>query len=89
MPTIRLTTLFAERIGGLTSVEVPAVTVEAALRALTDRHPQLASLVWKGGHTINPVMVVFLNDRQLGPDELGAAVMPADQIDIVPAIEGG
>ena len=41
MPRIRFTNLFAERIGGINSVDVPAATVESALRALTDRHPNL------------------------------------------------
>ena len=88
MPRIRFTNLFAERIGGISSVDVPAVTVEASLRALTDRHPDLTPLVWKDG-ALNPVMVLFLNDHQLGAAEIGTPVGPGDEIDIVPAIEGG
>ncbi len=89
MPRIRFTTLFAERIGGVNSVDVPAATVESALRALTDRHPNLTPLVWAKDGALNPVMVVFLNDRQLGDAEIGTAVESGDQIDIVSAIEGG
>jgi len=89
MVRIRFTTLFAERIGGISSVEVPATTVESALRALTDRHPQLTPLVWTRGGSLNLVMVLFLNDRQLAPHEVAAAVKPGDEIDIVPALEGG
>ena len=89
MPRIRFTNLFAERIGGITSVEVPAVTIESALRALTDRHPGLAPLVGAKDGALNPVMVVFLNDRQLVATELGTAVAPGDEIDIVSALEGG
>jgi molybdopterin converting factor small subunit len=88
MATIRFTSLFSERIGGVSSVDVAAATVESALRALTGRHPELEPLVWKGGG-LNPVMVLFLNDQQLGPDDLGARIQATDQIDIVPAIEGG
>ena len=88
MACIRFTNLFAERIGGVSSVDVPAETVESSLRALTDRHPALTPLVWKDG-ALNPVIVVFLNDRQLGAAEIGTAVGPGDQIDIVPALEGG
>ena len=89
MPRIRFTNLFAERIGGVNSVDVPAATVEAALRALTDRHPNLTPLVWAKDGALNPVMVMFLNDRQLGAAEIGTSVGPGDEIDIVPALEGG
>ena len=89
MPSIRFTNLFAERIGGVNTVEVPAATVESALRALTDRHPSLTPLVWVKDGVVNPVLVVFLNDRQLGGAEIGTAVGPGDEIDIVPALEGG
>jgi molybdopterin converting factor small subunit len=89
MPRIRFTTLFAERIGGVSAVDVPATTVESALRALTERHNELLPLVWTKAGALNPVMVVFLNDRQLTAGEIGTAVAPGDQIDIVPALEGG
>jgi len=89
MPRIRFTNLFAERIGGVTAVDVSAATVESALRALTDQHPVLTSLVWAKDGALNPVMVVFLNDHQLGAAEIGTAVRPGDQIDIVSAVEGG
>ena len=89
MPRIRFTNLFAERIGGISSVDVPAATVESALRAPTDGHPNLMPLVWAKDGALNPVMVLFLNDRQLGAAEIGTPVGPGDEIDIVPAIEGG
>ena len=89
MPRIRFTNLFAERIGGVNSVDVPGATVESSLRALTDRHPNLTPLVWAKDGALNSVMVVFLNDRQLGATETGTPVGPSDQIDIVPALEGG
>ena len=88
MPRIRFTNLFAERIGGVNSVDVQSATVESSLRALTDRHPSLTPLVWKDG-ALNPVMVLFLNDRQLGVAEIGTPVGPGDEIDIVSALEGG
>ena len=76
MPRIRFTNLFAERIGGVNSVDVLATTVESALRALTDRHPPLMPLVWAKDGALNPVMVVFLNDRQL-VDSSSAALAAA------------
>ena len=89
MPRIRFTNLFAERIGGVNSVDVQGATVESSLRALTDLHPALTTLVWAKDQRLNPVMVVFLNDRQLGVAEIGTAVGPGDEIDIVSAVEGG
>jgi molybdopterin converting factor small subunit len=89
VPRIRFTNLFAERIGGVNSVDVSASTVEGALHALTDRHPTLTPLVWAKDGALNPVMVMFLNDRQLGAAEISTHVGPGDEIDIVPAIEGG
>jgi molybdopterin converting factor small subunit len=89
LPRIRFTNLFAERIGGVSSVEVSASTVESALRALTDRHPALTPLVWAKDGALNPVTVVFLNDHQLAATEIATAVGPGDEIDIVPALEGG
>ena len=89
MARIRFTNLFAERIGGVSAVDVQAATIESALRALTDRHPSLMPLVWAKDGALNPVMVLFLNDRQLGAAEIGTPVGPGDEIDIVPAIEGG
>jgi len=89
MPRIRFTNLFAERIGGVTAVDVQGATVESSLRALTARHPALSPLVWAKDGGLNAVMVLFLNDRQLGGAEIETAVAPGDEIDIVSALEGG
>jgi hypothetical protein len=89
MPRIRFTNLLAERIGGVHAVEVPGATVDASLHALTEQHPSLTPLVWGKDGALNAVMVVFLNDRQLGAGELGTSVGQSDEIDIVSALEGG
>lgn len=89
MPRIRFTNLFAERIGGINAVDVQAGTVEASLRALTDQYPSLAPLVWAKDGAVNGVMVLFLNDRQLSVTAIRTPVSPGDEIDIVPALEGG
>jgi hypothetical protein len=89
LPRIRFTNLLAERIGGVNALDVQGATVESSLRALTGRHPSLTPLVWGKDGALNSVMVVFLNDRQLAAAEIGTAVGPGDQIDIVPALEGG
>ena len=86
---IRLPALFADRIDGVSTVEVAATTVEDALRALTDKHAALATLVWTAGDALNPVMVLFLNNRQLAGDRIGQILHAGDQLEIIPAIEGG
>ena len=47
--TVTFPALFAERIGGSESVELEGETVGAALLALTARHAELESLVWRSG----------------------------------------
>ena len=86
---VRLPSLFSERIGGVSCVELPGHTVEATLRALTDHYAELAPLVWRPPFEINPVMVVFLNDQQVPPAKLSSPVKPGDEIEIVQALEGG
>ncbi len=61
----------------------------AALLALTARHAELESLVWRSGPELNPVMVVFLNGRQLSSEELMTPLHSGDQIQILSALEGG
>ena len=87
--TVTFPALFAERIGGTESVELEGETVGAALLALTARYAELESLVWRSGPELNPVMVVFLNGRQLGSEELMTPLNSGDQIQILSALEGG
>ena len=86
---VRLPALFADRIDGVDTVDVAAATVEDALRALTDRHAELTALVWTGDGALNPLMVLFLNNRQLVRSGVDTTVHPGDQLEIIPAIEGG
>ena len=86
---IRLPALFADRIDGVSTVEVTATTVAGALRALTDRYVALTTLVWTGGGALNPVMVLFLNDRQLSGTGITHTLHSGDRLEIIPAIEGG
>ena len=89
MVCIRFTSLLGQRIGGLTSVEVSATTVESALHAFTDQYPAVTRLVWSEKNVVNPMMALFLNDKLLEHGELSATVKAGDQIEIVPAVSGG
>ena len=86
---VRLPALFADRIDGVDTVDVAAATVEDALRALTDRHAELTALVWTSDGALNPLMVLFLNNRQLTRSGIDETMHPGDQLEIIPAIEGG
>ena len=85
---VRLPALFADRIDGVDTVEVEGTTVMDALRALTDKHAALATLVWTAGGALNPVMVLFLNDRHIAGAGI-AELHTGDQLEIIPAIGGG
>jgi molybdopterin converting factor small subunit len=89
MVLIRFTTLLSEQIGDISSVEVSATTVGSALRALTDRYPELVRLVWVKEGALNPVMAVFLNDQLVEPGQLETSVKPGDEIEILAAVSGG
>ena len=86
---VRLPALFADRIDGLTGVTVTASTVEDALHKVAERHPELRTLIVSRDGAINPLMVVFLNNEQLSADTLSSQIRDGDEIEIVPAIEGG
>jgi molybdopterin converting factor small subunit len=89
MVRIRFTSLLADRIGGINSVEVAATSVRAALRALTDKYPKVARLVWSEENVVNPMMAIFLNNQLLDAGHLDVAVNTGDQIEIIPAVSGG
>ena len=86
---VRFPALFADRIDGVDRIDVSARNVEGALRTLGERYPKLRTLIFAANGQINPVMVVFLNDQQLSTEQLQSVVQAGDEIEIVPAIEGG
>jgi molybdopterin converting factor small subunit len=90
MVQIRLASVLQERIGEISSVDVSADTVSAALRVLTDKYPQLMRLIWVGEVGVaNPMLAIFLNDELIGPHQLENPVSPGDQIEILLAVAGG
>jgi molybdopterin converting factor small subunit len=86
---IALAHVLAEQIGGEDSVEVGGATVGEALQALTARHPQLASLVWREGR-FNDQLVAFLNrDDVRRLQAMETPVRPGDELMLITAVEGG
>ena len=86
---VRFPALLAERVAGVSAVDVAATTVDGALREVVQRYPALERLVLAANGAVNPVMVVFLNDRQVARERFGGPVETGDVIELVPAIEGG
>jgi molybdopterin converting factor small subunit len=87
--SIRFSAFFADRIDGVSRVEVPATTVKDALQALDVRFPALRTLLFRPTGELNPVIVIFLNDERLPNNQLHCSIQAGDEIQIVPAIEGG
>ena len=86
---IRLPATHAARIGGLRNVPIHARCVGAGLRELTARHPALQRLIWLDADTLNPVIMVFLNEELIREDSLDTPLADGDTVDVVPAVESG
>jgi sulfur carrier protein ThiS len=60
------------------------------LRALAQRHPTVRPLLWRTDGQPNPVLVCFVNGRQL--PSAGAPATPlrdGDELLLISAVEGG
>ena len=87
---VLLSAALSEWTGGAADVRISGETIAAVLRALTDQHPGLGSLVWGSGNQSSPMLVTFLNGedvRQL--QGLATKVADGDEIMLVTAVEGG
>ena len=71
-------------------VEVEAGTVEEALRALTERHPDLARHLYDDSGKLRSFVNVFLGDEDVRHlDGPATVVSPGDTLLIIPSIAGG
>ena len=86
---VTFSSLYSDRIDGVSSVQLDGSTVAQVLEALTARFPALGPLVWSSASTLNPVTILFLNDEQLVEPVLQTSVRDGDEVTMVPAIEGG
>jgi adenylyltransferase/sulfurtransferase len=90
--SILIPTPLRRYVGGADHVEVEAGTVEAALAALADRHPDLRRQLFDDAGRLRSFVNVFLGDkniRDLGAAEKPVALKDGDSLTIVPAIAGG
>ena len=72
------------------SVDVPAMTVDEALKALTGRFPALQPHLFQPDGKLRSFVNVFVNDEDIRHLQKGAtALKAADTVSIVPSIAGG
>ena|SRR5437899_12960893 len=76
--------------GGQPDVEVEAATVGAALRALTERYPDLRRHLYSDDGKLRAFVNVYVNDEDIRYLEKENTPLGAgDSISIVPSIAGG
>jgi molybdopterin synthase sulfur carrier subunit len=71
------------------TVSVEAESVEQALRSVTHLYPNSASVLYDSEGKLRQVHQIFLNGKQIRPDQVRQAVSPNDRLDILTAIAGG
>lgn len=91
---VRLTQMLADHCGGEDDIALPlpgaAASVGWALRALTDRHEDLARLVWAPGGVFNDQLVAFVNQENVRHLQgMDTPLRDGDEIMLITAVEGG
>lgn len=89
MVTIKLPTVLRRLANDQAEVPVEATTVQEALAALAETHPQLGGQLLADGR-IRPFVRVFVGaDDIQALDGAGTRLSGGEQLRIVPAIAGG
>lgn len=90
MPRVRFPAMISDRIGGVSSVDVPGDTVMEVVQALCERFPALDGLIWDAPGRVNDFLVFFVNKQDVR--DLGGLDTPLnaeDEITVIGAAEGG
>jgi molybdopterin converting factor small subunit len=87
--TVRLPPALSERIDSRGEIAVTGDNIRTCLQAAAARYPVLGSLIWPRKHRLNPVILIFHNSELIREEQLNRPVADGDEIDVVPAIEGG
>lgn len=94
---IRLHSTLTDRVGCQAEFTVEGNSLYTCLEDLARQHTELGKLIWRedadhdAGIRINPILLFFLGDTQITPQNFHTA-LPATHtsvIDIIPAISGG
>src|SRR5215470_17550342 len=87
---ILIPTALRNYAGGSDAVTVEASTVEAALNALTGKHPALKKHLYNDEGQLRHFVNIYVNDEDIRYIEKGAtAIKDGDTVSIVPSIAGG
>lgn len=90
MPNVKIPPVLRAQTGGQSVVEAAGDDVGAALRALTEAHPDLARQLFDDAGALNRYVNVYLNDEDVRLlDGLETAAGEGDTIVILPAMAGG
>jgi adenylyltransferase/sulfurtransferase len=89
--TIYIPTPLRVYTGGQDAVEVDAATVDQALEALTQAHPDLRKHLFTPEGKVRAFVNLYLNDEDVRylPAKEATAVTAADTLSIIPSIAGG
>jgi sulfur-carrier protein len=86
---VHIPTPMRQHTAGSATVEVQGATVQAALDALGQKHPDITARMFDGGQ-LKRFLNVYLNDEDIRYlDNLGTAVKDGDELSIIPAVAGG
>lgn len=90
MPTLHLPSVLTPLAGGQPVIQASGVTVGDALDDVVRRYPALAPRLRDEQGAPYPFVTIYLNDDDIRfVGGFGAAVQPADEISVVPAVAGG
>jgi adenylyltransferase/sulfurtransferase len=89
--TIFIPTPLRPYAGGRDAIEIDAATIDEALQALTQSHPDLRKHLFTPEGKLRAFVNLYLNDEDVRylPAKEGTAVAAADTLSIIPSIAGG
>ena len=88
--TVRIPTPLRSATDGASTVAVEGDTVDEALRALVDRHPDLAANLYNEDDELRRFVNVYVGDEDVRfGDGVDTTLEPGDEVSIVPSIAGG
>jgi len=88
--TVRIPTPLRSATDGQSTVDVEADTVDAALRTLVDRYPDLADNLYDEDDELRQFVNIYVDDEDVRfGDGVDTALESGNEISIVPSIAGG
>ena len=87
--TIHIPTPMRPHADGQAVVEVVATSVQAALAALSAKHPALTQRIFDNGQVRRFVNLYLNNEDIRYLDNLATPVKDGDELAIIPAVAGG